>query len=64
MAKYEEISLIVTHEQSELLLKLLNGAEKTDKQNVVFQKLYRNVQNINVLWKKREKASKEDAARK
>lgn len=60
MAKYEEISLIVTHEQSELLLKLLNGAEKTDKQNVVFQKLYRNVQNINVLWKKREKASKED----
>ena len=60
MAKYEEISLIVTHEQSELLLKLLNGAEKTDKQNVVFQKLYRNVQNINVLWKKREKESKED----
>ena len=59
MAKYEDISLIVTHEQSELLLKLLDGAQKIDKQNVVFQKLYRNVQNINVLWKKREKAAKE-----
>lgn len=55
MAKHTEISISPNAEQADILVKALDSLDKSDKSNVTYQRLYKEVKTIQTIWQRRAK---------